>query len=228
MAHRLEFLAVDILAEAGAEDGGLEIMGGQGVAGHQGVAEAGPDKALHGLPAVLVEGHCRPEHPDDVAMPAVVFEDPVEFVVGAGEGGLAGAPRAEGEFVGVFIPGGGKAPLVDEDALLAVFAAADHDHLAPEQPSGLNGLDLFPPHHQHRIHPALGDQEPVAAGEADILREVRGGMKAFRGDAVGGGRQQPCRRAGGQVRQGEIGRDVGELELHGRPPGVGLKSSLQV
>lgn len=72
--------------------GGLQVVRGQGVAGQQ----RGDVAVLHelgeGAAGVAVKGEGRAEHPDDLAVLAVVAEHVVELVVVAAEGGLAAAP----------------------------------------------------------------------------------------------------------------------------------------
>ena len=205
VAHRLEGLGVDILAESGVVDRRFDIVGGQGVAGHQGVAETVFDQPLHGRSGVLVEGHRRAEHPDDMAVPAIVFEDFVEGVVGVGKGRLPGTPGAEGEFVGI----GGilfEAPLMDENAFLAVLGPAGDHHIALFQAAGLNHLDAAVSDDKDRVHPALRGKDPALNRRFYIFRVVGGGMVVVRGDAVGGagsrvaGRtvfQRGCVKSGG-------------------------------
>ena len=101
MPHGLQFLGVDILAQPGPEIARLDIVGGQRVSGQQRMAESVFDQPLHGVPAVLVEGHGWTQHPDDVAMLTIMFKDGVQFVVGSGERGFPRAPGAEGELVGM-------------------------------------------------------------------------------------------------------------------------------
>ena len=150
-------LGVDVLAQGGVQQGALQIVGGQGVAGQEAVGVAVLHQKLHGLAGVGVEGEGGAHDPDDVAVLLLVAQQLHQIVIVLGVGGLAAAAGAEDEAIlqplALFLEAGA----VHEDAVLGVLAAAQDHPVA-----------LFKVARLHHVQPSFGT--PDHAGVHTALR----------------------------------------------------------
>ena len=144
-------------------------MGGQGVAGQNGVGVACQDQPGKGGAGVVVKGEGGAHDPHDFAVVTLVAQQLVELIVVPGKSGLPGAALAEGEHIPVpslFVEAGG----MKQNAVLPLLCPAHGHQVALPQVSELPHHDAAAFQDRHAVHAALLGQQPPAL-HLEIFRE---------------------------------------------------------
>ena len=177
-------LRVDVLAQRRAQQPGLQVVGGQGIARQQRMAVAALDQDAHGAARIGVKRAGGAEHPQDAAMLALMAQQAVQLVVVARIGRLTRPALTEGE---AFLRAGVRrveAVRMHVDALRAVLRAPEHDRIALAQIAKLaHGDASVGLQDRHAVHAALRRKRPDAA-YAVVLGKDRRGVITLRRDAV--------------------------------------------
>ena len=183
-------LRVDVLPQRRAQIRRLQIVRRQRVACQQRVHISVFDQRRKRPPRIAVKGERRPQHPDDLAVVAVVAQHVVKLVVVPAERRLAAAPLAEREDVAVSLLLF-KPVRPDEDALAAVLRAAGKHPLALLQPPRLTHVHApAVRQHRHAVHARFRRQHPFSA-HPEVFRKDAHRMVVLRRDPV----QRRLRRA---------------------------------
>ena len=209
-------LGVNVLAQGGVQQGALQVVGGKGVARQEAVGVAVFDEQLHGLAGVGVEGEGRPHDPDDIAVVLLVAEKLHQPVIVPGVGGLPAAAGAENEAVFQLMARLHKAGAVHEDALLAVFGAAQDDPVALAEVAVFHHIQTAVRAPDHAgVHAAFRRQGPLAV-QLVVLGVHGGAVVALGGDAVPLAESPSGVRGMEEALLGEIGSVIGgKLKSHG-------------
>jgi len=203
VAVEVGLLGVHILPQSSPQIARLQVVGGQGVSGHQPVDKAVPHQGGKGGPGVGVKGTGRSHDPQDIPMLPFVAEQVVQAVIVDGICGLPAAPSTEGKCLrlAALIH---KAIGVDVDSLGAVLRSANHHQFPRPDVTELYDGHRPVPHHGHAVHAAVLRQDPPAANVV-ILRKQRGGVVAaghhsvpLRGDQLH--IRRPFQPKGGEIR----------------------------
>ena len=214
VAQGLALLGVDVLAQSGGEIGGLQVVGGQGVARQHRMDISAPDQPGKGVPGVVVEGEGGAHDPHHLAVVLFVAQQLIELVVVPGKGRLPGPTLAEGKDVPAAVLALAEAVGVDQNALLPLLRAAHGHQFSLFQAAELPHVDPRPGPHRHAVHAALLCQMPLGA-DLEVLRENAHGVIALRGHPVGRGGHQTHLRRRQEDGVGEVGGRVGtQLEGH--------------
>src|SRR5208337_367662 len=80
MAQKGASLRIDLAPEGGPEEGGLDVVHGEGVAAVQAMDVSPLDQLHEGVPPVPIEDEGRPHDPQNEAPRAFMLQEPVKLV----------------------------------------------------------------------------------------------------------------------------------------------------
>ena len=180
----IQRLGVDILPQARVEQAGLHIVRGQRVPREQRAHIAVCNEAGHGAPGVIVEGDRRTQHPNDIAVVAVVPQHLIKLVVVPGVGGFPGFSGAEGEIlhaaaVTLLL----KRFVMDKHAVRHILYAPDDDGIAFLNTPRLGGGRPAVFDDDGAVHSGRVDETPRIP-YLEVLRIDRGGIEIIRQEAI--------------------------------------------